>query len=425
VNRTLWRSGCSGVSRIVALHRHLLALVLAGVIAAVGLGGCGGAASSGLTGVSAGADVSFQQVGGPPFGVVATRDGRYAFLDLLPGRVLVYSTRGASPPRLIRSISVPGEAVGSSLTRDGRLLLIANGQGATVVSVARAERGTPHPVLGTLMPPASAHLDAAGAIETASSADGRYVFVSLEYGQPGGAIAVYRIGSTAAARFGASDYVGSITLGLAVVGTALSPDGKYLYVTSELAHRPGARTLFKAGQTLAQRIKSRSQPALPNGTLSVIDVATAERDPAHAVLATAPAMQQPVRVAVSPSGAVVWVTARASDRLLAFSAAKLVTDPARPLLASIRVGTAPVGVAVSPNGNRVIVADSNRFNSRGAHAAITVVDAHAALTRRSAILATLPAGQFPREIAVEPDGIALVSNFASNQLETIDIPHVH
>jgi DNA-binding beta-propeller fold protein YncE len=419
-----WLAGRSDGSRIVTLNRQRLALALVGTIAALMLGACGGA-SGGPTASSAARDVSFQHVDGPPFGVVATRDGRYAFLDLLPGHVLVYSTRGTSAPRLIRSISVPGEAVGSSLTRDGRLLLIANRQGATVVSVARAERGMPDPVLGILMPPASAHVQAGGAIETASSADGRYVFVSLEYGQRGGVISVYRIGSTAAARFGASDYVGSITLGLAVVGSALSPDGKYLYVTSELADRPAAQTLFKAGQTLAQRIKSQSQPRLPDGSLSVINVAIAERDPAHAVLATVSAMQQPVRVAVSPSGAVVWVTARASDRLLAFSAAKLLTDSAHARLASVRVGAAPVGVAVSPNGNRVIVADSNRFSSRGAHAAITVVDAHAALTHRSAILATLPAGQFPREIAVEPDGVALISNFASDQVETIDLPRVH
>ena len=420
MNRTLWLARTGARRRLVTVNRHLAHLAhpahpahlaLASVIAAVALGACG-ATSGGRAALSAGADVSFQHVGGPPFGVVATPDGRYAFVDLLQGRVLVYSTRGSSAPRLIRSIPVPGEAVGSSLTRDGRL------------------HGAPHPVLGTLRPPAAAHLRAAGAIETASSADGRYVFVSLEDGQPGGAIAVYRLGSTAAARFGASDYIGSITLGLAVVGSALSPDGKYLYVTSEVAGPPVARSLFKEGQTLAQRVASGSQrpqsprSRQPDGSLSVIDVATAERDPAHAVLATAPAMQEPVRVAVSPGGRVVWVTARASDRLLAFSAAKLVSDPAHALLASVRVGAAPVGVAVSAGGKRVIVADSDRFNVRGAHGAVTVVETHAALTHRSAILATLPAGQFPREIAVEPGGVALVTNFASDQVQTIDIPRV-
>ena len=403
--------------------RRRAATALVSAVAALGLGGCG-STLGGRTAASHGAGASFEHVGGQPFGVAVTRDGRYAFVDVVTGRVLVYAIRGASVPRLIRSISVPGEAVGNSLTRDGRLLLVANGRGATVVSVARAEGGLAHPVLGTLTPSAAAQLRAGGAIETASSADGGYVFVSLEGGTPGGRIAVYRIGSTTTPRVGPADYVGSVTLGLAVVGSALSPDGRYLYVTSEIARRPTA-PLFRTGETLAQRIKSRSQARFPDGTLSVIDVATAEHDPSQAVLATVPAMQQPVRVAVSPDGSIVWVTARASDRLLAFSAEKLRTDPAHALLDSVRVGTAPVGVAVSHDGSRVIVADSDRFSARGAHAAITLVDARAALGHRSAVSATFPAGQFPREIAVEPDGGVLITNFASDQLELIDAARTH
>jgi DNA-binding beta-propeller fold protein YncE len=311
--------------------------------------------------------------------------------------------------------------------------LIADGQGATLVSVAGAERGEANPVLGTLRPPEAAHLQAVGAIETASSSDGRYIFVSFEYGSPDGAIAVYRIGSTSVPRFGPGDYVGAITLGGAVVGSALSPDGRYLYVTSEVGGRsPGQRHApsvpFKPGETLAHRLSSgQSSPLLgkggvtgpePDGTLSVISVDTAERDPDRAVLATVPALQQPVRLAVSPDGSVIWVTARASNRLLAFSATQLLSDPARALLADVAVGTAPVGIALADDGNRVIIADSNRFNAAGANAAI--VGARAALARRPAIIATLRAGQFPREVAVEPDGIALISNFASDQLEAIN-----
>jgi DNA-binding beta-propeller fold protein YncE len=436
VNRVLWLASRVGRPAVAVRRGRLGGPAIGAVIAAIALGACG-AGHAAFTAVSGCADVSFQRVPGSPFGVVATRNGRHAFVDLVEGRVLLYSSLGFVP-RLIRSIRVPGEAVGSSLTRDERLLLIADGQGATVVSVADAERGLSDPVLGTLSPPRTAHLRATGAIETSSSANGRYVFVSLEYGSPGGVIAVYRIGSSSAPRFGPADYVGAITLGSAVVGSALSPDGRYLYATSELARQSAGQrgapgTLFKPGETLAQRLASRVRSRRlvrndglaslePDGTLSVISVTTAERDPARAVLATVPALQQPVRVAVSPDGSVVWVTARASDRLLAFSAAKLLTDPARALLADVRVGTAPVGVAGADNGTRVIVADSNRFNAAGAHAAITIVDARAALARRPAIIANLRAGRFPREVAVEPDGVALVSNFASDQLEAIDIP---
>lgn len=368
------------------------------MIAAAALSSCGGGHAAHVSGQ---ARVSFQRVPGSPFGVVATTDGRYAFVDLVNGRVLVYAVTGTKP-RLVRSIRVPGEAVGSSLTRDGRLLLIANGQGATVVSVARAETGAPNAVLGTLSPPRNAHLNADGAIETSSSADGRYVFVSLEYGTPGGVIAVYNLGSTAAPRFGPGDYVGAVTLGDAVVGSALSPNGRYLYVTSEVARHTSAA------------------PS-PDGTLSVISVAGAEDDPAHAVLATVPAQQQPVRVAVSPDGSTLWVTARQSDSLLAFSTAKLLTGRSEALLADLKVGTAPVGVAVADNGQTVIVDDSNRFSAKGAHAAITIVNARAALADRPAIVATLRSGLFPREVAVAPDDVVLVSNFGSDQLESINI----
>jgi DNA-binding beta-propeller fold protein YncE len=75
----------------------------------------------------------------------------------------------------------------------------------------------------------------------------------------------------------------------------------------------------------------------------VISVAEAERDPARAVRATVPAGCSPVRVVVSADGRTVWVTARESDDLLAFSAGSLLNDPSHALLAVVPVGEAPVG----------------------------------------------------------------------------------
>jgi hypothetical protein len=394
------------------------------VIAVTLLAGCGGSLRT--TTMPARGSVSFQRVPGPPFGVVTTPDGRYAFVDLLDGRVLVYSVTGRVP-RMVRSIRVPspghepqlgsavrhtirlpGQAVGSSLTRDGRLLLVADGDGAAVISVARAESGVPDPVLGTLSPPTSMASGASGAIETASSANGQYVFVSLEYGNPDGEVSVYDIGSDQAPRFASSDYVGSIPLGEAVVGSALSPNGLYLYVTSEAGARAGHGADGDDGD---------------DGTLSVINVKAAESTATdRAVMATVPAMLQPVRVAVSPTGSVVWVTARASNRVLAFSAQKLVSDAHDALIAQVKVGTAPVGIAVFDHGDRLIVADSDRFDARGAHSALTIINTRAALNYHDAVIATLRAGRFPREIAIERNGqTALVSDFASNQLETVNL----
>jgi DNA-binding beta-propeller fold protein YncE len=119
------------------------------------------------------------------------------------------------------------------------------------------------------------------------------------------------------------------------------------------------------------------------------------------------------------------VTARESDDLLCFSAAALRTDPARALMAVVRVGEAPVGLVLVRNGSLVVVADSNRFAAAGATSDLSVVDVAAALAGRSAVVGSIPAGKFPREMALEPDGQRLlVSNYASGQLEAVSIPTI-
>jgi DNA-binding beta-propeller fold protein YncE len=315
----------------------------------------------------------------------------------------VFSTTNAAP-RLVRTIPVPASAFGDALTKDGRYLLVADGNfGATVVSVERAETGSPDAVVGTLEHAAPRNVGTlarlgGGAIEVATSADARYAFVSVEYGD---VVAVYDLQAAIAGHFARPGYVGSVPLGQAVVGSAVSPDGRWLYVTSELA--AGARGLTKPG------------------TLSVIAIARAEWDPAHSVIATVPAGCQPVRVVVSGDGRTVWVTARASDALLAFSAAALSSTPALALRAAVRVGEAPVGLGLVRGDSRVVVADSNRFAAPDAKSALTVVNVAAALAGRPAILGTIPAGSFPREMA--PDGhMLLVGNFVSGQLEDVNVP---
>jgi hypothetical protein len=334
------------------------------------------------------------EIGTHTFGVASS--GRWSFVALASGGLDVFSDASFAP-RLVRSVGLPESGLGLAVTHDGRELLVADGEmGATVLSVARLESGAPDPLLGTLTGPQPAGVPAleAGAIEVATSLDDRFAFVSVEYGDE---VAVYDL----RAGFAHRAFVGAIPLGRAVVGEALSPDGRELYVTSEVAAR-GSLTA--------------------DGTLSVIDVATAERDPAHSVVATADAGCQPVRVAASPDGRTVWVTARGSDDLLAFSAARLRTDPRHALLAAARVGEAPVGLAVLDRGGVVAVADSDRFHAPGQHSSLTFVDAHAALAGRPAVIGTVPAGLFPREMALEPGGrTLLVDNFLSGQLEAVDV----
>ena len=119
------------------------------------------------------------------------------------------------------------------------------------------------------------------------------------------------------------------------------------------------------------------------------------------------------------------MTARESDTLLGFSASRLRGDPSDSLIARVEVGEAPVGLALVDGGQRVVVADSNRFQRQGASASLAVVNVVAALAGKPALAGYLPAGSFPRQMDLEPGGrTLLVTNFGSRQLETVNVANL-
>jgi hypothetical protein len=122
----------------------------------------------------------------------------------------------------------------------------------------------------------------------------------------------------------------------------------------------------------------------------------------RAVASEAPAASTPVRVAVSPDGRAVWVTARGSNSLLQFSAAKLVSEPGHALLDQIQIGVSPVGLTTFRGGTRIIVADSNRFATQDSCGSLTLGDAGRGVRDRPAPLGLIRAGRFPRDISLEP-----------------------
>jgi DNA-binding beta-propeller fold protein YncE len=332
-----------------------------------------------------------------PFGIVTTADARWTFVSTAHGLAVLANRTFA--PRLTRTLRLPSAAQGLALTPDGRYLLAAdNGSGALVIDAQLAERGERHAVIGVIR---SAAGPGAGAIEVVISPDSRYAFVTLE---AAGELAVFDLRAAIAAHLRNSGYVGLVPVGVAPVGMAMSPDGRWLYVASELA--PG------------------SNPLLPSahGTLSVVDVRRAETNPPRSVAAAAIAGCTPVRVATSPDGRTVWVTARGSDALLGFSASRLLTDSTKALTTDVRVGAAPVGVAVYDDGRRIIVADSNDPSIPGAEPELSVIDAARALAHRRGVLCTIPAARYPRELTLEPNTtVALVTNYGAGVLEAVDL----
>jgi len=378
--------------------------------------GCTSAGSTG--GTLSSVATAMLPVPGAPVGVAATPDGHWAFTAISVGAggpsVEVLRLGGALAPAEVRYIPVPGQPLGEAITPDGKYLLVADDDdGAAVISVARAEAGASGAVLGSLHAPGGG-----GASEVAISPDGRFAFVTLEDSQ---SAAVFNLGAALSRGFGPSDYVGTIPLGIAPVGVTVSPDGRWLYATSEEESADLRRAIPSPGPTTASPAVPGTTPGELPGTLTVINLRRAETDPATSVVASVPAGCQPVRVITSADGSQVWVTVRASDDVLCFSAARLATDPSKAVVAAVRVGAAPVGLAAVRGGSLLVVADSNRFSATAPNSELDVVNVAAALARRPAVVGHIPAGAFPRDMTLAADGRLLVSNYSSNDLQAVDV----
>jgi hypothetical protein len=337
---------------------------------------------------------AMKKVPGAPFGIAATHDGRWDLIAIGPYVGVIKNTPAGQV--VIRRIKLPAgsSSRGEALTHGGRYLLVANlGAGADVLNVSKAIHGKPGAVIGSL----SGGSPLKGGFEIAITRDSRFAFVTLASSAK---IAVFNLHRALTRGFGPSDFVGTIPVGFHPVGIAMSPDGRWLYATNEHAAR-----------------------GVNHGTLSVISVPKAESGPAKAVVSTVNAGCEPVRVIASKDGKTVWVSARASDALVGFSAARLVSDPRHALIASIRVGVAPIGLALVKCDSLVVVADSNRFHVGGRSTDLAVVDVRHVLAGRPArLLGYLPAGQIPREMTTVPSAhLLLVDNYGSGQIESVDL----
>jgi DNA-binding beta-propeller fold protein YncE len=331
-----------------------------------------------------------------PDGVATTPDGRVSFVALQSGapRIAVLANRPLSE-RLLRTVRVPAYASGITVTPDGRYALGAVGGGLVVLDVAAARSGAGRALLGSLTAPPRVAGAGPGAAEIAVSRDSRYAFVSLE---AAGAIAVFDLDADRSTGFGPRGFLGSIPVGAGALGIAVSPDNRWLYEVSESAH-----------------LRSGHRP----GALSVINLKTAVTDSARSVIATAAVPCAPVRVAVSPAGTTVWVTAREANALLGFTAPTLRTHPALALVSVTRVGVQPLGVGVADAGRIVLVADSNLSRATDARSGVSVIDV--ASTGTPKLLGTIPTGKLADAISLRSSNLALVTSSDSKRLEALDL----
>jgi YVTN family beta-propeller protein len=356
---------------------------------------------------------------GHPFGVVSSRDANWVFVALMGGggNGNGQSANGvgvlqqvAGQFELKRVIPLQAGLAGLVLTHDGKILIGAGGGSVVLLDTGRMTSGVGDPVIGTFSDGADS------TIYVNVTADDKILFVSDEGSRT---ITVIDLGRVRSSGFDARAAIGKIPVGEAPIALTLSPDGRWLYTTSEGA-------LPNWGWPSTEKPEGRLDPNQPYtleppGAVLVVNVARARVDPAHSVVARVPAGGSPVRMTISSDGRRIYVTARGSNAVLVFDTDKLITDSAHARLATVTVGSSPVPLALIQDGKTLVVGNSNRFGADAAKPqTLSVLDV-AKMGHGSATVGTIAAGAFPREMCVSADGrILFVSNFGSNSLEVID-----
>jgi DNA-binding beta-propeller fold protein YncE len=349
-----------------------------------------------------------------PFTAVPSHDGCWVFVSLTgPGPGIAVLKRSGGAIELSRVAPLASAPTGITLTHDGKLLIAAASDAVVFLDVQRLTSGAADPVLGSFSDGPNAE-----SIYANVTADDKLLFVSEERMQ---SITVIDLERARANGYKADAIKGKIPTGLAPIALTFSPDGKWLYTTSQLA-----LPAWNWPAACKQEGRPAGSPIVnPEGAVVVVDVALAAKDPAKSVAARIPAGCSPVRMAISPSGDRIYVTARNSNAVVAFDTAKLLTDADHARLGMAPVGSAPVPVAVVDGGRKVVAGNSNRFAGTTSGESLNVLDATKIKGDADAGLGEIAAGSFPREMRVSDDGHTLfLTNFGSNSLQVISVDHL-
>jgi DNA-binding beta-propeller fold protein YncE len=363
-------------------------------------------------------------VPGTPFEPVITADGCWLFVTLasgnrLDGGDIAVVRRDAGKLSVVRTVPVKGNPTGAVLTHDGKMLIVASSAYLAFLDASRLISGAGDPVLGYI-----GNGSPVGFIYVNVTADDKIVFAAAERAE---AIVSVNMDLVRAGKITDDAVISKLDVGNAPIAVTLSPDGRYLYTTSEISLPSWNWPDVCKPENAVSSGRGRGRAPPPyhgQGAIIVFDAALAVTAPSRAAISRVAAGCSPVRLVLSPDGNTAYVSARNDNSLLAFDAHKLVNDTAHALLGKVEVGVAPVGLAVIDDASRIVVTNSNRFAGGAAdHQPLVVIDAaklHGG--GKQSVLGQIPAGGFPRELRVTADGRTLfVTNFSSKTLEMIDV----
>src|SRR5262249_37325931 len=122
---------------------------------------------------------------------------------------------------------VEGEPTGMVITHDDKLLVVADGDYVVFLDVGRMIAKSDDPIVGYI-----SDGDFAGSVYVNVTADDRFLFVSDESSET---ITVINLEKARAEGFKESAIVGKIPVGIAPIALTFSPDGRWLYTTSQIA----------------------------------------------------------------------------------------------------------------------------------------------------------------------------------------------
>lgn len=355
-----------------------------------------------------------------PFGVIASSDGCWLFVSLNSAEPrspngLAVLRRAGGTVQTQRIVPLESGPLGMILTHNGQMLIVADAEFVVFLDVSKLHSGEGDPILGYMRD--GRH---AGSVYVNVDTDDRYLFISDENAAT---ITVTNLEKARRNGYKADAIVGQIPTGLAPIALTFSADGRFLYTTSELAPDDWK---WPAACKPEGTNPAQVTPKWPEGAVIVVDVERAKTDPAHAVISRIPAGCSPVRLALMPTGETAWVTVRNNNAVAVFDAAKLVSDPQGARIGTIPVGQSPVGIVIVDGGKRVLATNSNRFDANQAvNQTLTIIDPTKLAEGAGAVVGSVPAGAFPRELACSADGKTLfLTNYNSNNLELIDLARI-
>ena len=341
-------------------------------------------------------------VPGNPFAVVATADRCWAFVSLSTGKgagsVAVIHNDGAHW-MLARTQKLSGAAFGESLSTDGAMMAVATDHGVDILDIGRLVSPSDDALLGTL-----SDGDGAGYVDALITKDEQGVLVTEEQRQR---IAVFNLAKAKEQKFQGNVLVGHVPGGTAPTGLALSNDGAAIYAVSEVTP---VRANIPASCAPEDSTLKQHSP----GLLMRIDPQKALDDPAKAIVAAVPAGCNPVRVAASPDGSYIWVTARGDNALLRFNADELRADNKTLHTSKYPAGSSPIGV--STNGSEVWLAASDRFQTAKKSGLIGMILSGGEPKTRMEL--ALPG--FPRDVTMLKDAhVVMVTLFSAKKVAMI------